>query len=127
MTLLDDLVAYVRTTNITQWKVRNGSKVPETDDLTLTNDAVKLEGTVLYADLADSTELVNNYPAMFAAEVYKNYLYTAARLIRNRGGAVTAYDGDRVMGVFIGDNKNSNAARCGLEINYAVTKMALRI
>jgi class 3 adenylate cyclase len=27
------------------------------------------------------------------------------------------------MGVFIGDQKNSNAAKCALQINYAVTKI----
>jgi len=41
-----------------QWKVRDGQKVPETEDIQLGNHAVLLNGTVLYADLAESTELV---------------------------------------------------------------------
>src|SRR4051812_36873707 len=62
----------------------------------LSNDAVEIDGTVLYADLAESTPLVKGYKDWFAAEVYKNYLYCAARIIRLRGGVITAYDGDRV-------------------------------
>ena len=60
-----------------------------------------------------------------AAEVYKAYLYCSAKLIRNQGGVITAYDGDRVMGVFIGDSKNSNAAICGLNINYAASQIIM--
>ena len=33
---------------------------------------------------------------------------------------ITAYDGDRIMAVYIGDYKNTSAARSGLKINYAV-------
>jgi class 3 adenylate cyclase len=104
----------------TNWKTRDGQVVPDSDSVQLGNDAVKLDATVLYADLADSTELVNNYKAHFAAEIYKTYLVTACRIIRDRGGDITAFDGDRVMAVFIDGSKNSNAARAALEINWAV-------
>ena len=33
---------------------------------------------------------------------------------------ITGYDGDRIMAVFIGKEKDSTAARTGLKINYAV-------
>jgi class 3 adenylate cyclase len=46
----------------------------------------------------------------------------ASELIKNNGGTITAFDGDRVMGVFIGDVKNSSAAKCALQINYMVTR-----
>lgn len=123
MGLRDDLTDRVRRIFREQWEVRDGQKVPESEDLKLSNDAVKLEGTVLYADLSESTSLVDQYKPHFAAEIYKAYLLCAAKLITNEGGSITAYDGDRVMGVFIGDSKNSNAARCALRINYAVKKI----
>lgn len=105
------------------WKTVDAQKVPETTDVPLGNEAKKLEAVVLYADLRDSTLLVRKYKKHFAAEVYKTYLYCATRVIRHLEGQVTAFDGDRVMGVFIGDAKNSNAAKCGLKINYAITKI----
>jgi len=116
----DELETYAAATHADQWARREGQKVPETDDLKLSNDAVEIDGTVLYADLAESTALVKGSKDWFAAEVYKNYLYCAARIIRLRGGTITAYDGDRVMGVFIGDSKNTNAAKCALNINWTV-------
>ncbi len=91
--------------------------MPDTDDLRLGNDAVLLEGTVLYADLSGSTKMVDTCKRHFAAEVYKAYLYSTARVIGSEGGEIVAYDGDRVMAVFIGDGKNTSAVRCGLKIN----------
>ncbi len=102
---------------------RNGQKVPEAEGLGLNNVGVDLDATVLYADLAESTALVKQYSAFFAAEVYKTYLYTAARVIRKNGGVITAYDGDRVMAIYIGDNKNTSAAKTALQINWVVTKI----
>ena len=106
-----------------QWTTRSGRVVPEPDDLALRNDAVALDGTVLYADLDESTDLVNKKKPEFAAEIYKAFLGCAARIIRAEGGEITGYDGDRIMAVFIGGRKNSNAARAGLKINYAVLKI----
>jgi class 3 adenylate cyclase len=102
-----------------QWATRDGQTVPEADDLKLSNDAVKLSGVVLYADMSASTELVNKQKSHFAAEVYKAYLHCAAKIINLEGGSITAYDGDRIMAVFIGDSKNSTAVRTALKINYA--------
>jgi class 3 adenylate cyclase len=107
----------------TSWTKRDGTVVPEAENLKLGNDGVTLNGTVLYADLADSTELVNNETPEFSAEIYKVYLHCASRIIRDEGGAITAFDGDRVMGVFIGDSKNTSAARCALKINHAVLRI----
>ena len=100
-----------------------GRKVPESNEIALGNEAVELEGTVLYADLDDSTNLVDRYKPEFAAEIYKAYLSCAAKVIRSKGGEITAYDGDRIMAVYIGDSKNSSAAETALKINYTVTKI----
>jgi class 3 adenylate cyclase len=114
----DELDTYVQAVLDEVWERRQGQKVPDPEDLPLKNLAVELEATVLYADLAGSTRMVKGYKDWFATEIYKSYLYCAARIIRARNGNITAYDGDRVMGVFIGDSKNSNAAKCALQISY---------
>lgn len=106
-----------------KWTERDGKVVPSSDDIKLGNDAVKLDGTVLYADLDGSTALVDNYKPWFAAEVYKAFLYGAAKVIRYFGGEITAYDGDRIMAVFIGDSKNTNAGKAALKLNYLVKKI----
>ncbi|HEV2817618.1 MAG TPA: adenylate/guanylate cyclase domain-containing protein [Allosphingosinicella sp.] len=121
MSLSEDLHAEVRDIFKYEWTSRDGLVVPEPSDLKLGNDAVSFDrATILYADLNGSTRLVDTMKWWFAAEVYKSYLHCAARLVRNEGGVITSYDGDRVMGVFIGASQTSDAARCALKINYAV-------
>ncbi|WP_344775449.1 adenylate/guanylate cyclase domain-containing protein [Gryllotalpicola kribbensis] len=121
--LEDRLSAWVKDALASTWDRRNGQKVPEPADLTLKNEAVDLDAVVLYADLADSTDLVTSRSALFAAEVFKTYLFCAAQIIRSMGGVITAYDGDRIMAVFIGDSKNSNAAIAAYRIEWAVEKI----
>ena len=124
LTLGDDLRDSVKSTFSTQWTTHASDVVPDTDDVKLGNDAVTLQaGTVIYADLSDSTALVQGYKPFFAAEIYKTYLCCAARIIRSLGGEITAYDGDRVMAVFVGSAKNSHAAKAALKINYATKEI----
>lgn len=123
MSLKDELDTYVHDVLYGKWETRDGQKVPDTDDISLKNVAVKLDATILYADLAESTSLVESYKWWFAAEIYKTYLYCATKTIRAHQGVITAYDGDRVMAVFIGGSKNTNAAKAALKINYTVKKI----
>lgn len=105
-----------------RWELRAGQVIPETEDITLGNSGVTLEATVLYADLADSTELAL-YDQEIAAEVCKAYLVGTTRLIKAAGGEIRSFDGDRVMGVFMGKSKNTSAAKAALKINYFFTKV----
>ena len=123
MPLGDDLNSEVYKILQERWTTRPGRVVPEPEKLALRNDGVILDGAVLYADLDESTKLVNTKKPEFAAEIYKSYLACAARIIRAQGGAITGYDGDRIMAVFIGEGKESVAARTGLKINHAVLKI----
>lgn len=119
-----DLEAAVKKIFKDTWEIRDGRVVPEPKDLALGNEAVKFDrATVLYADLSGSTKLVESADWTFAAEVYKAYLHCATTIIRDEGGAITSYDGDRVMGIFVGDFQTTPAARAGLKINYAVQKI----
>lgn len=123
MAIGSELEDYVSKTLRSQWVTRDGRVVPNTGDVTLDNSAVEIDATVLYADLARSTQMVAQKSWHFAAEVYKSFLYTTSRLIRHHGGTITAFDGDRVMGVFLGDSKNTSAAKAALRINWAASKL----
>jgi len=123
VTLKDDLTNEVSGIFRQAWNERDGQQVPESADLGLGKDAVKLDGTCLYADLADSTGMVTTKRPTFAAEIYKAFLLCAAKIIRSRGGVITAYDGDRVMAVYIGQQKNRLAVRSALEVNWAIQEI----
>jgi class 3 adenylate cyclase len=119
MSLNDDIASEVRAIFREGWTKRDGTVVPESENLSLGNEGVLLDAVVLYADMADSTAMVDSNSPEFAAEVYKAYLHCAAKIIRNFGGEITAYDGDRIMAVFIEGAKNTSAVKAALKLNYA--------
>lgn len=106
-----------------RWTERDGNVVPDDKSVQLGNDAVKLAATVLYADLADSTAMVDKKTHTYSAEVYKTFLHCAGKIIRDHGGTITAYDGDRIMAVYIGGSKNTSAVKSAMKTRYAVTKI----
>jgi class 3 adenylate cyclase len=125
MGMAEDLTSEVGQIFRLRWDTQEARVIPEATDLRLGNHGKNLDATVLYADLAGSTDLVNAYPSEpeFPAEIYKAYLTCAARIIKARGGQITAYDGDRVMGVFMSDTKNNDAVRAAFQINGAVVNI----
>ena len=120
MALVDDIRCDVTSTISTGWKVRNGRTVPSTESIVLAGGAVEIGATFLYADLANSSRLARDLNRRVAAKILKSFLATTTRLIRARGGTVVSFDGDRVLGVFVGGAKNTNAAKCALQIKWTV-------
>ena len=107
----------------TSFDSRDGRVVPEYSDVALRNGAVKIEAAFLYADLAGSAALSKACPWETTAKIIRAFLDCATRLIIKHGGVVRSFDGDRVMGIFIGDNKNTAASICGREIHWTVRKI----
>lgn len=119
MALKDDVTNDVDSIIRKEWDVRDGQVVPKTEDVALAGGAVRLNATILYADLADSTSLAMNFDKRVAAKVFKCYLSSCSRIIKHFGGEIRSFDGDRVMGVFVGKSKDSDAAKTALKINGA--------
>ena len=101
---------------------RDGRVVPSTENVA-DKQAVRLNATFLYADLAASAKLAQACPWGTTARLIRAFLACATRLIRAYGGEIRSFDGDRVMGVFIGDWKNTYATRCAREIFYATDQI----
>jgi adenylate cyclase len=122
MAIEDTLILDVRSVLNTAWNDRDGQVVPSSDTVALSDGAVKMNLTILYADLADSTELAM-YDRKMTARIYKAFLLCSSKIIKDAGGEIRSFDGDRVMGVFIGNSKNTSAVKCALKINYAFLKI----
>jgi class 3 adenylate cyclase len=119
-----ELESNIRNTFAEQWKMSEGRTVPATTDIAMNNTARRFElATFLYADLDGSTRMVETLSWQRCAEIYKTYLYCASRMIRDHAGDVVAFDGDRVMGVFLGDMQSSNAAKCAMRINWILKEL----
>jgi adenylate cyclase len=123
MAWVDDLNSWVDDIYNTKFDVRDGQVVPDTDTVTLKDGAVKIDATFLYADLAGSSSLAQLCPWSTTAKIIRSYLYCAVKLIRAWKGEIRSFDGDRVMGVFVGDTKNTNASYCAREIDWTVTNI----
>ena len=123
MTLRNNLNSQVRQILREQWSINPSRGAPNLDDLNLNNDGVTINATVLYADLDESTKLVDQHEEVFAAQMYKTYLACAARIVSSEQGTITAYDGDRIMAVYTGRRTAHRAVRTALKISYAVREI----
>lgn len=122
MTLSDELSEEVSNILSQSWDIREGRVVPSTDDVILAGGAVKLDATVLYADLVQSSKLATDFQKRTAAKVIRSFLYCMCKLVTTHKGTITSFDGDRVMGIFLGDYKNTNATKCALKMKYITNK-----
>lgn len=119
MAVQDDLNKEIDVIFNISFDERDGQVVPEPGDVKLSDGAVKLDATILYADISGSTKLVDGYKWWFAAKIYKAFLHAACKIIKDNSGEIVAFDGDRVMAIFIGGSKNTSAAKTALKINHA--------
>lgn len=118
-----DLESEVQSVIDTLWNKRASKNVPETQNVALSGGAVEIEATFLYADLANSSKMAKELDIRIAAKILKSFHLTACKIIKQHGGIIQSFDGDRVMGVFTGGTKNTSAVKSALKINYAVQKI----
>lgn len=104
----------------TKWEITDGYVIPDPEDLPLGNSARKLDIVILYADMANSTSMVQTFTKEYCAEIYKAFLHTCCKAIKRNGGELISFDGDRIMAAFIGESKNSIAAKTALNIKWAI-------
>lgn len=123
MTWVEKLTNEVGDQLSVEWNTRNGNVIPETSGISLTDGAVKITATFLYADLVGSSKLAKLCPWTTTAKIIRAYLKVCTKLIRAYDGEIRSFDGDRVMGVFMGDYKNTHATRCAREIDWVVEKV----
>lgn len=120
MALVNDLTDDIKSVFETKWTVRDGTVIPESETVALKDGAVKVEAAFLYADLAGSSKLAQICPWGTTAKIIRAYLNCCVRIIRNAGGEIRSFDGDRVMGVFMGEFKVNTAVKCARNIDWMV-------
>lgn len=107
----------------TSWNITKGTVVPETEDVVLKNGGKLVDAVYLYADLAGSSKLAQSLKVEATAKVIKAYISTASRILIHKGGAIRSFDGDRVMGIFMGPDKEERAVRAAMGIHWAVSEV----
>jgi len=56
-----------------KWDARDGLRVPADTSIKLSNDAVKISGAVLYADIADSTKMFKRDQTLLRLKSTKHF------------------------------------------------------
>ncbi|MBX9243577.1 adenylate/guanylate cyclase domain-containing protein [Actinotalea ferrariae] len=117
---IEDSVANIMGTS---WNITKGTVVPKTEDVVLKNGGKLVEAVYLYADLAGSSKLAQSLKKEATAKIIKAYISTASRIILYKDGEIRSFDGDRVMGIFMGADKEQRAVRAAMGIHWAVCEV----
>lgn len=118
MPVLSDIQSDVANIVSQKFSVVQAQVVPENDNIALVGGAKSLTATMFYADLADSTKIAM-FDQHIAAKLFKCFLAASARVVRAEGGEIRSFDGDRLMAVFMGGTKNTDAVRAALKLKFA--------
>lgn len=122
MALLDDLTNKIKAYKTEKYETENTTIVPDTNNskLTFGNKGLVGEFAFLFFDIRKSSQLHSTYGYAKAAKIYQSFCDINVRVIEENYGSVRAFDGDRVMGVFVGDSKNSNAVKAAMQIQWGI-------
>lgn len=122
MALLSDLKAKVDAYAKQPYEIEETTIVPDTDNpkLTFGNKGLTCEYAFLFMDIRKSSQLHETYGFSKAAKIYQSFHDINVRVIEQNEGFVRAFDGDRVMGVFVGGMKNSNAVMAAMRIQWGI-------
>ncbi|MFN3005100.1 adenylate/guanylate cyclase domain-containing protein [Mycolicibacterium wolinskyi] len=120
MSFKSDCESAVRDIVRSPFNIRWGRDVPTTESIVQKDGAVYLTAAYLYADMADSTGMAEKFSVEDAAKIIRAYLHAVSRVLRDRGGEIRSFDGDRVMAIFIGDDAADKAVDAALRIKWVV-------
>ena len=122
MGLLDDLKNKVSSYGLQKYETEETTIVPDSDHnkLTFGNKGLYGNYAFLFFDIRKSSKLHEQYGYEGAAKIYQSFHDISVRVIEYNNGNVRSFDGDRVMGVFAGDFKNTNAVKTAMMIQYGI-------
>jgi len=125
MALKEDLENKISSYFKEQYNVEETSIVPDTDysKLTFGNKGLTAELAFLFVDIRKSSEMHTTYGFANAARIYQSFHDICVRIITHFNGNIRSFDGDRVMGIFAGGSKCTNAVKSAMKIRWAVNKL----
>ncbi len=124
MALKEDLKNKIDSFFEEKYEVEETTIVPDTDysKLTFGNKGLTCDFAFLFIDIRKSSQLHTTYGVATAARIYQSFHEICVRIINLFNGQIRSFDGDRVMGVFAGGSKCSNATKSAMKIRWAVNE-----
>lgn len=124
MSFKDDLEGHLAKLVDRDFNHRWGRIVPSSDGFGPFDAVTLSDAAYLYTDMADSSSLSTRFSKEDGARVLRVFLYAVSQVIKNRKGEIRSFDGDRVMGIFVGEDAANQAVDAALRISWAVTNSA---
>lgn len=100
------------------YKITNGTTIPNVEDLPLGKEGREMELSILFIDIKESTKIVGSFRRQTAAKMYKSFLYGIAKIALANSGELRSFNGDGVLVVFNGDTKCNHATKAALQMKY---------
>lgn len=105
------------------YSITKGTAIPNVEDIAFGKVGRELELTMLFADIRESTAIVDGFRRTTAARMYKAFLGGMARIAKHRGGELRSFNGDGLLAVFIGDTKNTSAVKAAMNMSWFCDKV----
>ena len=78
------------------------------------------EVTMLFSDIRGYTAFSETVPPEEVIEVLNRYFEIQSEIVERHGGDIDKFVGDELMAMFVGEDKEDRAVRCGVEIKEAL-------
>lgn len=115
---VDDKVDAVLKENFLQYDIDEVPDIENKSESRLTHGNTGLFGefTFLYVDMRGSSSYTDQHRLQTITKIYKAYHHCMVECIKEFGGKVRSFDGDRVLAVFDGVRKVNNSIDCAMKM-----------
>lgn len=115
---IQDKVDAVLKEQFTQYDVDQIPDIENKPDSRLTHGNTGFLGdfTFLYVDMRGSSSFTDEHRLQSITKIYKAYHHCMVECIKEFGGNVRSFDGDRVLAVFAGSGKLNSAINCAMKM-----------
>lgn len=91
----DDVARIIRA----QLRYTNAQKIPQIEDIAY-DETKTLEAAVMHIDIRQSSKIAELYSAVTALKIYKIFHSTVVTIIKQKGGQIRTFAGDRIAAFF---------------------------
>lgn len=96
--------------------------IQASDGEAMSRGGVRRDVSMLFTDIRGYTAFSETVTPEEVIEVLNRYFGLQAEIVERHGGDIDKFVGDELMAMFVGQDKEDRAVRCGVEINDALAQ-----
>ncbi|MCP4820737.1 MAG: adenylate/guanylate cyclase domain-containing protein, partial [Shimia sp.] len=109
-----ELMKFVSHETVSAIQARDGDRIQRGGE--------RREVTMLFSDIRGYTAFSETVTPEEVIEVLNRYFEIQSAIVERHGGDIDKFVGDELMAMFVGEDKEDRAVRCGVEIKEALAK-----